>query len=190
MAPASDASVLSREDYRDDRRVKVVRSSATAEELNANIEAVMVSASGGRITEAEAEQYAIYALGALEDIAISRNTAYSIADAESALIDALETRTGGTRMLVAKILALIDSDAAQRELFDAALAATEDEQVQLLGHVSDSVRLFGDRSEKRHVDALLDLIANSTGAVAEAAATVHGALNMPASDAVKLVPQS
>ena len=188
MQPAVDQGAIELQ-YRDDRRVKYVRSSVTGEQLAQNIDAVMTSASGGRITETEAEQYAIYALGALEDIAISRNTAYSIADAESALIDAMDTRTGGTRMLVAKILALINSDLAQRKLFDAALAANEDEKVELLGHLADSIRLFGDRAEKRHLDALIDLIGNSAGEVAEAAATVHGALNLPASDAVKLIPQ-
>jgi hypothetical protein len=168
--------------------VQTARANVNPEQFAANVDAVMTRASGGRMTEAEAEQYAIYALEALEDIAISRSPAYSIADAESSLIDALSTRSGGTRMLVAQILALIDSDAAQRKLFDAALAATDDEQVELLKHVADSVRLFGDRAEKRHVEALIALIQSASGPTAEAAATVHGALNLPTSDAVKLIP--
>ena len=52
----------------------------------------------------------------------------------------------------------------------------------------DSVRLFGDKAEERHVTALLDVIANSDGAVAEAAASVHGALNLPTSGAVQMLP--
>ena len=91
-------------------------------------------------------------------------------------------------MLVADILALIDSDVSQRKLFDAAFAAKDDEQAQLLFRVADSVRLFGDKAEERHVTALVDLIANSSGDVAEAAANVHGALNLPTSGAVKLLP--
>jgi len=189
IASGTDEAVL-RPEFREDTRVKIVRATVNRDELAANAEGVMTSASGGRMTEAESEQYAIYALGALEDIAISRSTVYAIGDAESALIDAMDTRTGGTRMLVAKILALINSDAAQRKLFDAALTAGDDEKVELLGHVSDSVRLWGDKAEKRHVEALIELIAKSEGDVAEAAATVHGALNLPASDAVKLIPQA
>jgi len=188
IASALDKIGLDRE-YRGDRRVKVMRPGLNPQEWTANVESLMQSASGGRMTEAEAEEYAIKALGALRDVAISRSPAYSITDAESALIDAVVTRTGGTRMLVADILALIDDDAAQRKLFDVALTGTGEEQVALLYHVADSVRLFGDRAEKRHVTAVVDLVANSTGPTAEAAATVLGALNLPNSDAVKLLPQ-
>lgn len=188
IASATDKVVLDR-DYRGERRIKTMRPGLKAEAWTANVESLMQSASGGRMTEAEAEEYAIKALGALRDVAISRSPAYSITDAESALIDALASRTGGTRMLVADILVLIDDDAAQRKLFDAALAGTGEEQIALLYHVADSVRLFGDRAEKRHLDALVDLVANSSGATAEAAATVLGALNMPNNDAVKLLPQ-
>jgi hypothetical protein len=149
----------------------------------------MQRGAGGRMTEAQAEEYAILALEVLHDIAISHSPAYAIADAETALIDALVTRTGGTRMKVAEIVALIDSDNAQRKLFDASLAAAGDEQVELLQLTADSVRRFGDKAEKRHVDGLLDLIAKATGPTAEAAATVHGSLNLPDSGAVKLIPQ-
>ena len=59
----------------------------------------------------------------------------------------------------------------------------------LLHRVADSVRLFGDKAEQRHIQALEDLIAKSSGAVAEAAATVHGAMNLPTSGAVGLLPK-
>ena len=85
-------------------------------------------------------------------------------------------------------LDITDSERAQRSLFDDALAAGPDDQVALLGYVANSVKRFGDKAEKRHVDALVDLVANSTGDVAEAAATVHGALNIPSTDAYKLIP--
>jgi hypothetical protein len=91
-------------------------------------------------------------------------------------------------MFVARILSLIDSDASQRKLFDASLAASGEEQVELLGYAADSVKRFGDRAEKRHVDALLDLVAKAEGDTAEAAARVHGALNLPADAAVRLIP--
>lgn len=189
IAGQIDASQLGRE-YREDRRVNVVLAGVQDKEFVAAIEAVMKAAAGGRITEAEAEEYAIQSLAALRDIAVSRNPVYHIAEAESALIDALNARSGGTRELVADILALIDSDTAQRTLFDAALDASDEEQVTLLLRVADSVRTFGDRAEKRHVDALVDLIAKSSGATADAAAAVHGALNMSTTEAVKLIPQS
>ena len=51
-----------------------------------------------------------------------------------------------------------------------------------------SRRRFGDHAEKRHMDALLELIAKATGPTAEAAAAVHGSMNIAGSDAVKLIP--
>lgn len=187
IASATDMPALSRQ-YRGDARV-MVTAAGGGEETTANaIEMVMKRGAGGRISETESEEYAIRALGALRDIAISRSPTYAIIDAESALVDALASRQGGTRMLVADILALIDSDVSQRKLFDASFAAADEEQAQLLLRVADSVRLFGDKAEERHITALVDLIASSTGDVAEAAATVHGALNLPTTGAVKLLP--
>ncbi len=188
IASATDAASLKRE-YRNDSRIAFTQARDGEVALQGTIEGVMLAGAGGRITEDESEEYAIRALGALRDVAISRSPAYSIADAESALIDALTIRQGGTRLLVAEILALNDSDNAQRALFDAALNASAEEQVALLQCVATSVRLFGDKAEERHVTALVDLIANSGGDTAEAAATVHGALNLPNSQAVGLLPK-
>jgi CheY-like chemotaxis protein len=188
IAGATDRPALNK-DYRNDSRVQMTTARDGEEGLTSAIDTVMKSASGGRITEDEAEEYAIRALSALRDIAISRSPAYSIADAESALIDAMNVRQGGTRLLVADILSLIDSDRAQGTLFDAALNGTAEEQVELLRRTANSVRLFGDKAEERHVAALIDLIGKSEGETAEAAATVHGALNLPTSAAVGLLPK-
>ena len=140
------------------------------------------------MTDAEADAYAIEALAALRDIAIAANSTYDVGDAETSLLEAIDGRSGGTRLLVAEILALIDSDRAQRKLFDAALSSTGGEQIELLTHVAESVKRFGDRAEQRHVDALLQVVANSGGATAEAAAQVHGALNLPSETAIQLIP--
>ncbi len=174
--------------FRDDFRVKLVRARVTDEQFSEALEEVMLRAAGGRMTEAEAEAYAIEAIMTLRDIAISGNTAYTIADAESALIGALETRQGAMRLMVADILALEDSARAQRVLFDAALAASETEQIDLLDRVSDSVKRFGSRAEQHHVDSQLQLITTSGGAQAEAASRLYGALNLPPETAIPLVP--
>ncbi|MHC4709407.1 MAG: HEAT repeat domain-containing protein [Planctomycetota bacterium] len=187
LASSADMVPLKQE-FRDNIRVKVSRARIAEEEFNNSVDEVMLRASGGRMTEAEAEAYAIEAIMTLRDISISGNTAYTIADAEAALVQALEARTGGLRLSVADILALIDSHRAQKVLFDAALAATDDERIDLLDRVAESVKRFGDRSSPRHVDGLLDLVATSSGRTAEAAARVHGALDLPAGPALDLIP--
>jgi CheY-like chemotaxis protein len=188
VAAATDLAGLQR-DYRDDQRVLPARAGIAPENFEHAVESVMKRGAGGRMTEAQSEEYAILALGALHDVAISHSAAFAIADAESALLDALAARSGGMREKVAEILAMIDSDRSQRQLFDAAFAAKDDEQVALLHLVADSVRRFGDRAEPRHVAALVDLVATSKGETAEAAATVHGSLNLPLSEAMKLIPK-
>ena len=54
--------------------------------------------------------------------------------------------------------------------------------------MSESIKRFGDRGEQRHLDALTQLVQNSEGATAEAAARVHGAMNLPASQAMNFLP--
>lgn len=186
LAPGVDVPDLRRE-YHGDRRVRVSRPGLSDEAFALLVDELLQQAAGGRMTDAEAEAYAIEALQALEDIAISNSPAYSIAEAESALLDALESRSGGTRLLVADILGMIDSQRAQQKLFDMALAAEAQERIDLLDRVAASVKRFGSYAERRHVLALLDLVSNSSGATAEAAARLHGALNLPSTDAVGLV---
>jgi CheY-like chemotaxis protein len=186
---ATSMEMSSLKDYfRDDIRIKVARSRISEEEFAETLDEVMLRASGGRMTEAEAEAYAIDAIFTLRDIAISQNMTYAIIDAEPALLQALEARTGGLRLSVADILALMDSRAAQRALFDAALDASGDEQLVLLDRVAESVRNFGDHSDSRHVEAVLDLITSSGGQTAEAAARVAGSLNLPTSTSIELIP--
>ena len=188
VCSAVDAVAL-RPQFRDDVRNAVFVTRGADDAFAAAVDQLMRRASGGRMTDAEAEAYAIDALAALRDIAISGNSVYDVTDAETSLLEAIDGRSGGTRLLVAEILALIESDRAQRKLFDAALAAQGNEQIELFASVAGSVKRFGDRAEQRHIDALLQVVANSSGATAEAAAQVHGALNLPSDTAVELIPQ-
>jgi len=174
-------------DLVDDRRVLTWTAGGTDEQFNAAVEDVVSRTTGGRISEAESLQYAIDSLATLERIALSGTPVYRVEDAQPALLEALEKRTGGLRLMVADVLAATPTDDAQRRLLDAALAATDQEQVDLLDRVAASARRFGNRAEPRQTDALLELIANSQGPVADAAARVHGAMNLPASNAVKLI---
>ena len=106
---------------------------------------------------------------------------------ENSLLEALAGRTGGVRLVVADVLSRINTPRSQHALFDAALAATEREQIELLDQTAASARRFGSKAEARHVNALLQLVKNSTGDTADAAARLHGALNLPTSNAVNLI---
>jgi predicted S18 family serine protease len=66
-------------------------------------------------------------------------------------------------------------------------AGEDADRVTLLTHTADSVKRFGNYLQERHIAALLDLVRQSEGELAEAAARLHGALNLPTTDAVEMI---
>ena len=174
--------------FKNQSLVEVTRTGVSDNAFAASVDSLMERGAGGRLTQLESDIYAMEALGALREIALARPGAYAVGDAESALIDALGERTGGTRMLVAEILSLIESERAQQALLDAALAEeVGTDRVPLLNWSSASIRRWGNRSHRRHVEELRYLIDNSSGPVADAAARVHGAMNLPAQESIIVV---
>ncbi len=186
ISSGADLAAL-RRDIRSDLRVKAAPW-ASVEAFETAVDDLLLRAAGGRMEEADAEMYAIEALAVLEDIAVTHSPAYNIADAESALLDAMDQRSGGTRLLVAKILSLINSEQAQQDLFDAALASEESERVELLNNVAASIKQFGSLLQDRQIRSLVRLVAEAKDETAEAAARVHGALNLPTDEAIYLIP--
>jgi len=185
LTAATDRPMLA-ENYRNNVRVQVKTAPADSAPFGAIVDEAIERASGGRMTEIEALEYMAQAIDALEKIAISNSPVYDIRDAQSALIDALAVREGALRLKVADVLARIPTDDAQRALFNAAFTVSGDEQVQMLNRVARSARMHGDRAEQRHVARLLDLVQQG-GDVGEAAARVHGALNLSPDNVVKII---
>ena len=174
------------DEFGQDRRVVVRVATIDQAAFGRSLDNAINRASGSRISEMEAQIYAIEALATLRDLAISGHAVFNVLDAESALIDALAARQDGTGVLVAEVLCRLDSPRSQRAVFDAALAASGHEQIELLNRLALSARRFGNLSEERHINGLLRLV-TAGEAVGEAAARVHGALNLPAANAVRLI---
>ncbi|MFO0828620.1 MAG: HEAT repeat domain-containing protein [Phycisphaerales bacterium] len=144
--------------------------------------------SGGRIAEDEAMDYTVRSLEALKNIAISNSPVFSIRDAEKPLMDAMDSRQGALRLLVADVVALIPGPGPQRKLIDAALnSADEAEKIELLTRAAASARHFGNQAEPRQIDALRDLIAKSSGPLADAAGRLYGALDLSTAETIKLI---
>ena len=150
---------------------------------------LMAQASGGILDETAALVYAIEATEAVNALAAStRGEVLDPKDALQAYVDALESRSGGVRMLIAQGLSKMDSPRAQLTLIDAALDATGSEQIELLGYCSASVRTFGNQSTPDQVASVLSLVdlADSSD-LADAAAALHGALNLPGEAVLRFV---
>ncbi len=156
--------------------------------FKAAIDAAFAKQSGGKITDDEAMDYTVRALGTLQKIAVANSPVFSIRDAEKPLLDALNRRTGGVRLLVADVVALLPGPASQRALIDAAMASQDEaEKIELLTRAAASARRFGNQAEARQVEALRTLVGASSGTLAEAAGRLYGALNLPTDETIKLI---
>lgn len=173
-----------------DAGVVIWPSNGSEESFKKAVEMVFERQSGGRIAEDEALDYTVRSLETLNKIAISRSGVFTLKDAEKPLLDALAKRTGGVRLMVADVLALLPGVEPQRKLIDAALTATDEaEKIELLGRAATSARSFGNQAEGRQVDSLRSLVGSSGGALAEAAGRLYGALNLSSAETVKLITQ-
>jgi len=171
-----------------ERGVKISRAGLTPDEATAAAELLLGGSVGEPVTSDEANDYKGRALAVLRDLAVSGNTVLNVADASGPLVSALNDSTGPTRLSVAEVLSYIPSKSVQVALMDAALAATDEEQVSLLGRVADSAKRFGNQLDARHITALV-AIATGDGSneQATAAAALMGALKLPNADLLPLI---
>ncbi len=153
--------------------------SLRAQELKNAVEMLVENASGGPITQQEAQAFASRSLAVLRDLAITGGGSLDPAAATPALVNAMTNGSAADPMAVAGVLAVLDNDQAQVALMDQALASSGSDRVALLDLTSHSVRRFGGRLEARQIDRLVDLVASSPGDEGTAAAALAGALGLP-----------
>lgn len=150
-------------------------------------EELVLMAAGGRISDEEASRYASRSLAVLRDLAVARNPVLDVGDAVLPLIAALGESRGEQRMQVAEVLSRINQKRAQVALMDAALAASGQEQVALIGKVADSAKRFGNLLDARHVARAMELASTGGQQEATAAAALVGSLNLPNNNLVPLI---
>jgi hypothetical protein len=174
----------------DDGKTVVLGADISDDAFKAGVDALSQKTMGARMGAGDSSRYVGESIDALTRIGLAGGSVYKLADAEAGLVDALRTQEGAIRASVASILAMIDSNRAQRAVIDAALAASGDEQVMLLGSVAQGARRFGSKATSAQSDAVRELVRGSTGATADAAAAAFGALSLPSSEAVDLIIKS
>jgi len=188
MAMASSAGYqeLSQK-YADDPSIRVGRIGMNQAEIGEASEQLLVRAIGGSISEDEATDYKMRAVSVLRDLAVSGNTVLSVSEASGPLITALNENRGEMREEIAEVLAFVNTPASQQALMDAAMAASGEQRVVLLGKVAGSAKRNGNLLETRHVNALRELVTTGENAEATAAAALMGALNLPNAELVPLI---
>ncbi len=153
--------------------------SLRAKELRRAVEVLVEGASGGPITQQEAEQFAQRSLAVLRDIAITGGGSLDPSTATPALVLAMTDGSAADPMQVAGVLAELNNEQAQIALMDAALAADGADRTALLNLTSHSVKRFGGRLESRQIDRLVELVATSPDEEGTAAAALAGSLGLP-----------
>ena len=150
---------------------------------------LMAQASGGSLDETAALIYAIEATEAVNALAAgTRGDVLNPQEALSTYLNALQSRSGGLRMLIAEGLSEMDTSEAQVALIDAALDATGSEQIELLGYATASVRSFGNQTTADQVASVLSLVQLADESdLADAAAALHGALDLPGGSVLQFV---
>ena len=110
-----------------------------------------------------------------------------VVDAQRDLIDALSTTTAQAQTQVARVLAVMPTPKAQQALINAALAATQEQQIALLQALAESGRRYGNQAEEKQLDRLRQALAGAKGANADALAQAYGALNLGTDQVLKLI---
>ena len=130
----------------------------------------------------EALAYAEAALAQLTSIAGSESI-YNASDVEPILIEALDDDRSSVATGAAQTLELMNSEAAQQGLADAALSRVGDVQIAMLDALAESAKAYGSKVKRESIDALIELVNTSTGKTALSAARALGALTeRPTSD--------
>ncbi len=169
-----------------DTRVSSALMSDNTDDLATAVQAATNAYMGSAISAEESTQFALTALRLLREVAVDSDV-FNVMEAEPALIQALKDERDEVKVAAAGVLALIDDADAQAALADSALSTDGQLQLAMLDHLAESATYFGNMLEVGTTDRILDLVENSDGELAIAAARAHGALSLPTSNAVQLL---
>jgi CheY-like chemotaxis protein len=170
-----------------DQTVSVRRAGITENMMGVSLDELLLTASGGVISEDEARDYAAGALDAMRDLAVANNPVFNVADAAPSLMAALADLRGGQRLKVAEVLSRINQQRVQQALVDASLGASGIERLELLRHAAESAKRFGGMLEARQIASLRGVVQSATGAEGTAAAALMGSLAPAIDDVLPLV---
>ncbi len=181
-----DRAMSLRETLRGEGRLTISTETGDAQTLASAIEQAIGAVGGTQITGEESTRYALNALQLLREVALGQSV-YQVGAAEAALIGALRDERPEIVSAAGDVLALIDSERAQRGLAEAAVGQSGELQVSLLNSLAQSGTHFGNLVGDEQLAELLTLVQGSTGETAIAAARAHGALNPPTQNAVQMI---
>ena len=170
-----------------DRLTMLLRNGVTATEVGEAVNDVVRLNAGEPLDESEAMGYSIRALNALYTLAVSRNEVLDVSASSVSLMRSLDAAEGEIQFRVAEVLSYIDRGPVQVSLMDAAMDATGNQRVRLLGLVTESAKRFGNGLEDRQVRRAIEMTRSSDRGEATAAAALVGALGLSSDRIVPLI---
>jgi hypothetical protein len=136
-----------------------------------------------RWNEQLADRYALRAAQAMLKLAVSRNPVIDLSAAQGALVSAVNDDRKEIQILAGRILAHLDSPAAQRAIAGMALDSNNDKEVRIsaFNSIRTSAKLNANMLVDTMVDAIYSLISSTDTdpEIRSAAAAAYGALNLP-----------
>lgn len=173
--------------YNRDQTVSVRRGAISNSAFDESVTTLLEVASGGPISEDEAEDYAFRSIDVLRNLAISNNQVLNVSDAASILIDVLDQVDGLTLLDIAEIISYMPQEKAQRAVMNKALESSADIQMELLTIVADSGKRFGNQLDNRQIRRLIELAQDSDDELATVAVATMGALEVANTTLVPLI---
>lgn len=161
-----------------------------AQGVKAAMEAARAKAGALPMDAEVATGYATRAAQLLQRLAISRGQVMDVSVARASLLQSLNDERPEIVMLVGQTLALINAPDAQSGLLDKAMAegVSDEVRISLYKSLATSAKFFGNKLDQAKTDQLIKVVAETQNLdVRSAAAEAHGALNLPADQAKKLV---
>lgn len=186
--PAGQIKLTAR--FAQDRRIRTVVAGPSVSELEPAVQAARRGAGGAEITSQQADAFALTALHLLRDVALTGGgEIYQIADAQPALIAALNDQRDAVAIGAAGVLSLVDDPQAQQAIAPLPIDTTRTMDVRLaaLARLAESFNQFGNKLPDSHNALLRELAASSEGDLAESAARAVGAGMPAAHQAVELI---
>jgi len=185
LADPADQGRLS-EMFADEPRVQTAVGGDQAA-VSSAIERAAAAYQGTQLSERQRETFAVEGLSLLRQLAIA-SPVYEVRDVEPALIRAIQDDRNAVATGAARVLEVLDSQDAQRALMNRALREDrESVKIALLESLAKSAIAFGNRINESQQARLNTLVRQAGGELAVAAAEAHGALQLPAQQAVKLI---
>lgn len=175
--------------FRRHKGVIVVENVVDREQVATSVTNAVKTFRGEELGEEEATEYALQALDALRLIGVGSTKVFTIRDAQSGLVDAMSDEREAVAIKASQVLALVNTQEAQRAIADIALDDTKSEAMRsaAFDSLAKSAARWGAKLSDFQKDQINKLVGELSDDLADAAARAHGALNMPSAKGANLI---